>query len=433
LQEDILKSSLAALALLLVFGQSSLALQGPSDTLTIARKVYIASRFYFAAQKYFAHWGDVPNLDFETSYKQYLDDALAAHDRRAFTLASSAFLVRLGNSHTMFLDKVLQDDAGGQQPFLARYLRGQWIVLRSDQKGLEPGDIITEIDGKPFEDFYQGVSRYISASTERFRRRNLFSAWWSYLFPKQYTLTLAGGKRVFVDRSGKATAVPQPETTGRLVDKGRIGYIQVPSWLDKKFQSRALELLNEYKASEGIIIDVRGNAGGSTPSSFVRALMDRPWKWWAESTPMSFSLFSYYAESGRDGFSSFAHPSMSWPAGVNKGDSTYTGPLAILIDEGTHSASEDFTMPFKESHRAILIGDTTGGSTGQPYVEQLGDGFSFVVGAKREWFPDGSRFEGIGIQPDILVLPTPDHLKSGKDDELQKAIDVIEDQIAGRR
>ena len=427
-----MRNSLVALTFLLFFVPSGLEAQSPTDTLSITKKIYIASRLYFAVQKYFAHWGDVPKLDFEASYKQYLDEALTAQDRRSFTLASSAFLVRLGNSHTVFLDKVLQDDAVGPQPFQARYLRGQWVVVQSAQKGLEPGDVVTEIDGKPFDDFYKEVAKYISASTDRFRRRQLFSAWWSYLLPKKYTLTIAGPKRILVDRSGNSIAETQSETTGRLVDNGRIGYIRVPSWLDKKFQSRALELLNEYKSAKGIIIDIRGNAGGSTPSSFVRAFMDRPWKWWAESTPMSFSLFSYYAESGRDGFSSFARPSMSWPAGVNQGDSTYSGPLVILIDEGTHSASEDFTMPFKESHRAILIGDTTAGSTGQPYFEQLGEGFSFVIGAKREWFPDGSRFEGIGIQPDILVLPTPDHLKSGKDDELQKAVEVIETEIAGR-
>jgi hypothetical protein len=42
---------------------------------------------------------------------------------------------------------------------------------------------------------------------------------------------------------------------------------------------------------------------------------------------------------------------------------------------------------------------TTGGSTGQPYMLDLGDGMQAIVGAKREMFPDGGRFEGV-VRPE---------------------------------
>jgi hypothetical protein len=38
------------------------------------------------------------------------------------------------------------------------------------------------------------------------------------------------------------------------------------------------------------------------------------------------------------------------------------------------------------------------GLSGQPYVLDLGDGMLVLVGAKRESFPDGSRFEGVGVR-----------------------------------
>jgi carboxyl-terminal processing protease len=404
--------------------------QGDEDSLGVVRKAYVASRLYVAAQQYFAHWDDVPGLDLDEAYQEYLQEALSANDRKTFSLACYAFLVRLGNSHTGFSDQSFFDDAGNPQPLSVRYLDGRWTVTKSEIDELHPGDVLSHIDGIPFEQFYKSKSRYLSASTERHRRRRLFSSWYRYHFPLRYTLTLENGTKVAIDRSGEEKKLRPLETTGKWLADGVIGYIHVPSWNDKKFQERALELLEGFKNAKGLIIDVRGNNGGSSPITFTRALMERPWKWWAESTPMSFSLFSYHAGRGRSGFYPFIRPSMSWPSEIQQGDSLYKGPLVILVDEATHSASEDFTMPFKENGRATIIGNATAGSTGQPYTERLGDRMRFSVGAKREFFPDGSRFEGVGIAPDILILPRPEELRDGKDVELEKAVTFLKERLS---
>jgi hypothetical protein len=75
----------------------------------------------------------------------------------------------------------------------------------------------------------------------------------------------------------------------------------------------------------------------------------------------------------------------------------------------------------QDNGRAIVVGETTGGSTGQPYMLDLGDGMQAIVGAKREMFPDGGRFEGVGVRPDVEVLPTVDDLRSGRDVVLEAA------------
>jgi carboxyl-terminal processing protease len=79
-------------------------------------------------------------------------------------------------------------------------------------------------------------------------------------------------------------------------------------------------------------------------------------------------------------------------------------------------------MPFKVNHRAQLVGETTGGSSGQPLQLDVGQGMMVIIGAKRESFPDGSQFEGVGIQPDIEVRPSVNDLRSGKDTALEVAL-----------
>ena len=116
---------------------------------------------------------------------------------------------------------------------------------------------------------------------------------------------------------------------------------------------------------------------------------------------------------------------MAWPASEEKPDSAYLGRLAILVDAGCHSACEDFAMPFKDNGRAALVGEPTAGSSGQPYFENLGDGMMLMVGMKREFFPDGSRFEGVGITPDVPVLPAAEDLRNGRDPELVTALELL--------
>jgi carboxyl-terminal processing protease len=54
-------------------------------------------------------------------------------------------------------------------------------------------------------------------------------------------------------------------------------------------------------------------------------------------------------------------------------------------------------------------------------VLDLGHDMIVLVGAKREMFPDGSRFEGVGIKPDLPISPSPDDLRQGRDVVLQAA------------
>ena len=62
--------------------------------------------------------------------------------------------------------------------------------------------------------------------------------------------------------------------------------------------------------------------------------------------------------------------------------------------------------------------------------------YAVIVANSDVFMPDGSRLEGVGVQPDILALPTPDDLEKGLDPVLAKAAAsfgvTIDSQRAGR-
>lgn len=421
----LLASSLASVCVVSV----AAAQEGDSAAdgqLTSADRAWIASRVYRGVELNYGHWDDVPGYDLPLEYREYLDRAMDAADRKGFSLATQEFVASLGNSHTYFSDRALYEDAGPSHGYTVRFLDGDWVVIRSRRPELSAGDVIVSVDGESIDAFYERNRRYLNTSTERYARRRLFFWNQRHLWPETYALGLADGRSIQIEEPAPQSSPRWPVVDGHWLEPDRIAYIRVGSWNDLEYRERAMELLEEFRSAESLVVDVRGNGGGSTPIPFMSGLMDRPWRWYAEASPMRIAVFSNAAERGRDGFSDFRRPMMSWPAEVQEPDSLFTGRLAILVDAGCHSACEDFAMPFKDNGRAVLIGEPTAGSSGQPYYEDLGDGMRLAVGTKREFFPDGSRFEGVGIAPDLLVLPTAIEIKSGRDPELERALEALQ-------
>lgn len=174
------------------------------------------------------------------------------------------------------------------------------------------------------------------------------------------------------------------------------------------------------KSSRAIIIDLRGNHGGSTPSTLLGKLMNQPFRWWSESTPINIGWFKYEGVLGEhsDVFSygGYAEPDKQ----------AYQGELYILVDGGCFSACEDFLIPFRDNHRATIVGERTSGSTGQPFTKEFGNGMLVSLSMRRVFMPDGSDFEGVGIIPDVEVLSTAADLRSISDPGLAKVRTLIQ-------
>ena len=121
---------------------------------------------------------------------------------------------------------------------------------------------------------------------------------------------------------------------------------------------------------------------------------------------------------------------MGWlrsPGGDHQPDATlhYAKPVVLLTNARTYSAAEDFVVGFVSMHRGKLVGETTGGSTGNPMLMKLpGGGMAFIC-TKDDSFPDGRVFEGAGIAPDIRVSPTIVDIRAGRDPVLTRAVALL--------
>ncbi len=412
------------------------------DILELEKRVFILSKTYSMLNYVFAHWHDVPKIDIDKIFREFLSRAIEINNRIEFTFLMMEFFANFNNSHSLYIDMYFYDIRGKNQPFNFRPLDEKWVIINSYTLDLSLGDVIKKIDDEDFTDFFSRNKKYLAGPNERTQKYRFAQPLFVPLFPLRYTLTLNNDETIEIDRTKIPENKPTTlETEGKKINDN-VAYIRIPSFDDPKFQERALSFLEEFFAVECLIIDVRGNGGGSTPSDLVKKLMNLPYRFWSESTPMSIGLFQYYnyylrrqleldPESKEEDsflkrcqeFTLFDKSHLLWPADCHDpSDSCYTGKIAILTDGFTTSAAEDFVVPFKDNKRAVIIGEKTKGSTGQPFMYNFDESIRIFVGAKRAYFPDGSAFEGIGIQPDVLVKPTVADIKNKKDVVLEEAL-----------
>jgi carboxyl-terminal processing protease len=411
---------------------------GPDPAhVSLAMRMRVATSIKETVQTYFAHWEGAPDLDFDQAFDAYINEIARTDDRRSFDLATMALLAKLHNGHTKFGDEWLWAQSGNRTGLVVAFEGGQWVVINSRRTGIPSGSVITSIDGEPIEHFYTSRSVYISASSDRATRNDLFFR--ETLFPRIFDVGLASGKTVQVNLADAGGPWENPVLPKQWPDG--VAYHRITSFGEPTFENDAIEFLTSHQQAKAIILDVRNNGGGSTPSKLLDALILKPYKDWNLLSAMSIGLLKLYAAMDdsidaktnpeghgfADGMHSyFQRPMFYKPGGLITPSATpiYTGKLIVLADQNCASACEDFLMPLKVTGRATIIGDVTYGSSGQPKIISYGNGMTLKVSAKRMIFGDGTPFEGVGIKPDIELVPTVQQLTAHIDPVLAKALEL---------
>lgn len=405
---------LAAAAILMPRGHCQI---DSASTISLPERIYVASRVYATIQNYFDVWRDKDSVDFDQSYRDYLHNVLHTEERKAFDLETMRFVALLHNGHTWFNDRWLEMKYGSPLGFYAEPIQGKWVVTRTDVPQLRLGDVVADIDGKPTEDFFQDKRQFLADSNERSQRTDLFGQ--AYLFPQQFDLTLTDGRKVRIAHpSDKKRASPGERVNGHWLEPKKLAYIRIPTFAGGvTTESAAIAMVQTFKAAQGLVIDVRGNPGGRISHELQAALMERPFRSWRES------LGRFSSPRGNRSELITAGDEADSYVGIDSG--IYKGRLVILIDGGCASACENFVMPFKDNHRATLIGETSYGSYSDTHFITFDNRMMLNTAATRVAFPDGTPFEGVGISPDMPIERTADDVRSGKDRVLTLAIEVL--------
>jgi tricorn protease len=194
---------------------------------------------------------------------------------------------------------------------------------------------------------------------------------------------------------------------GEMVAKagnGEIGYLHIRAMDAPSLRRFQLDLAAN-RTKKALVIDQRFNGGGGIDQELLGILSGRRYQ---------------YTE-GRD--SGFQQPRPQ----------NFYGPMVVMQNERSASDAEMFPAGFKALGLGKTVGMPTMGAVIGTGSYTLLDGSTIRTPGSGVWTADGINMENYGVPPDVLVDNTPADFLKGRDAQLEKAVDVLREQLATRR
>ena len=260
--------------------------------------------------------------------------------------------------------------------------------------GLQTGDVITAINDTDVTDME--LSDVVSLIREN----------------KDTTIVLT----VFRENEEKSreisvdvTDVELPSVFGEMLDK-KTGYIQITQFTGvtpQQYKDMFAELKD--KGMERLVIDLRDNPGGLLTSvcDILREIL-----------PEGLIVYTEDKDGNRE-------------EETCDGKNKLNMPLAVLVNENSASASEIFAGAVQDHGVGTIVGTTTYGKGVVQELRQLSDGSAVKLTVSNYYTPNGNSINKVGIKPDVevklaSVLLNKDEITHEEDNQLQKALNVIE-------
>ncbi len=108
-------------------------------------------------------------------------------------------------------------------------------------------------------------------------------------------------------------------------------------------------------------------------------------------------------------------------------------PLVVLINKGSASASEILSGALRDRLGTKLVGENSFGKGTVQEVEELANGAGLHVTIAEWLLPSGINIHGVGIKPDVEVKYEYDEKNPTKDNQLDKALEVLKGQVTANK
>ncbi len=449
-----------------IYGKS-IAQENLPNKITKEDKIYGLSKFWQEVNYNFVYLNKINRKKWNALYKQLITEVQETKNDYEYYRLLQKFCASLKDGHTNVyfpksVDSVIYNTWFGDYRLFLTNINGKAIVTRvnlSKKEEIPVGSEITKVNGLPTHEYAnQYVKPFIASSTAYILENNTIN--WLLRSPKgtSYNLELKKPNGQYFNLKlthgeVKESEVYPPFEQRKLLDfkwiDNDIAYIALNSFSNSEINKLFTEKLPEIKKAKKLIIDLRFNGGGSTGigtkilqyftpdkklygSAYQSRLHIPSFKAWGKWTKPKDTVNSSEDDkkwskqallSYQDNyFHKFPYHPTEITLSTKK---RIVIPTVLLIGNNTASAAEDFLIAADNQKHMTKIGEPTFGSTGQPMLFDLPGGGSARVCTKKDTYPDGREFVGLGIQPDIFISKTLTDFKNNNDPALQKAIEFL--------
>ena len=236
--------------------------------------------------------------------------------------------------------------------------------------GIKAGDKIIKINNEFSKDMglHDAVSKMRGAPSSTVKLTILREGWKE---TKDFSIT----REVIKIKSVKS----------KLLESG-IGYIKINQFQEQTSSDldKALKALTQQNIN-ALILDLRNNPGGLLNSAVDVS---------SQFLPADKLVVFIKDRKGEK---------VEYRSG--KSDSVLAIPMAVLVNQGSASASEIVAGALKDWNRAVIIGTQTFGKGSVQSVIPLSDGSAVRLTTARYYTPKGISIQSTGITPEIVVKP----------------------------
>jgi carboxyl-terminal processing protease len=372
-------------------------------------------------------------LDWEAIGREFRPRVERAAEPGVARAAMREMLARLGQSHFEILSSTSSAEGprGAATVPLDMRVTGAGVLVTSvmpgstaEKAGVRPGDQLVAIDDEPVRvdagtprsaardlDTWQRVSRALSGDPGTLARLT---------WQRPDGMQVSGAAIRVVESGERVTLGNLPTMRVQLTadqvrspQGRRVGVIAFNVWMVAIAEPFA-QAVDRFRAADGLVIDLRGNPGGL--ADMIRGIAGHvlPEPQLLGRMQMRGTLLEFRANPRRatsDG--RLVEP--------------FAGPVAILVDGLTASASECFAGGLQSLGRARVFGQTTMGQALPASTRRLPNGDVLMYAVGDFVTSTGRRLEGVGVVPDEQVPLVPADLAAGRD-ALARAVAWIDAQ-----
>lgn len=426
--------ALSGILLVLLALVLALATAGAPRALTPLERVAVFDKIWKDIDEHY-YDPEFGGVNWKEVQETYLPLVKAVKDDKEFYALMDRMTTELHDVHTRFSSPEQWQNRKKHQGlsfgFRAGFVQSKVVVLdvipdsSAAKAGIEPGMVITALDGKPMEkQLADAAGKVLRSSSDRVTNLRILATVFAAPVetPVAISLQREDGS-VLETKLTREVLSTAPHVISAKLASG-FGYIRFDEFhpsVVHPFRS-AVETLG---GSPGLILDLRRNRGGdgATLAAVSSLFFNKKTLFERRMSRKQVSAAQ------RDG-----HHTEETRVFVGRdSERVYSGPLVILISEFSASAAEVFSAGMQDSGRAKLVGSQSCGCVLGITHDRVMKGGGVLEISEILWFsPKGRKLEGEGVFPDKAVVPTISSLSAKRDVVLEEGEKTLRELIAAQ-
>lgn len=376
---------------------------------------------YWNYVEYFFPYKYETDQNWNSVLSEMIPKFISINNNVDYQLALAELVAKTDDSHAFLSSSLISLTLYGNKklPVEYSYAEGKLVITQIYNNRFHEkipfviGDVIYDINGKTIPQMINSLGKYIPASNSwgkvnKIKNRLLFSNNDSLsvkLERNGHNMEIVA--KTYSIKDIIARKIPVPQKWKFLDEEKKTGYVNMGIIT----KSDINEMYRDLKSAESIIFDLR-NYPKLTIFPLSELLLPLSTTYYQFNFPETSYPGKFYSRKNNIG---------------NKNPDYYKGNVIVLVDENTQSQAETTTMMFKQHPKAKVIGSNTSGANGDIIRFKIANLETCFTGLGA-YYPDGRETQRIGIIPDIIIKPTVEGIKEGKDEVLERALLYIKNK-----